>query len=480
MVTLRPDRRFAWSVGAHRRSRYFATGHAAMDVVIAELCSLAGGAAPRPPTMRRDAGARGPCRSQHRQPEHRPLRYRHDHAAPRAATRSPRSISTPSTSRRPCRPRSDVRTSPTPPSRSEQVARHAELVRWADTLVFVYPTWWAGPPAASRAGWSGCSCPASRSTSTERRTRSSPTCATSAPGRRHHAPTGPRGGAVRLVHDSGRRTSCGRCACCARRRCRTRWLALYSAGHRRPRPGGRPSGPGSSNGSHGCERPAVNVLAGLGPPAWPTATPPPCGPRRSAASRPRDTTSTWLDLDAEGFDSLAREECDGHAGPARAHRLPSRTAPTTSPPTPPGCAGADALVLVYPTWWGAQPAILKGWLDRVWVDGVAFTRRPSGAPDPTRAAQHPPPGRDHDARLVEVDQRRGGRAGQAPGAAAAASGCHPRVRTRWIALYGMDRLRRGRPAPASSTTGRAGDGRARNGSRVARGRLRPAGAAPRS
>ena len=47
MVTLRPDRRVAWSVGAHRRSRYFATGHAAMDVVIAELCSLAGGAAPR-------------------------------------------------------------------------------------------------------------------------------------------------------------------------------------------------------------------------------------------------------------------------------------------------------------------------------------------------------------------------------------------------------------------------------------------------
>jgi NAD(P)H dehydrogenase (quinone) len=33
---------------------------------------------------------------------------------------------------------------------------------------------------------------------------------------------------------------------------------------------------------------------------------------------------------------------------------------------------AEALLLVYPTWWYAMPAILKGWLDRVWVPGVAF------------------------------------------------------------------------------------------------------------
>ena len=31
-----------------------------------------------------------------------------------------------------------------------------------------------------------------------------------------------------------------------------------------------------------------------------------------------------------------------------------------------------ALVFVYPTWWSAQPAILKGWLERVMVPGVAF------------------------------------------------------------------------------------------------------------
>ena len=32
----------------------------------------------------------------------------------------------------------------------------------------------------------------------------------------------------------------------------------------------------------------------------------------------------------------------------------------------------DALVLVYPTWWGAQPAILKGWIDRVFMNEVAW------------------------------------------------------------------------------------------------------------
>jgi len=33
---------------------------------------------------------------------------------------------------------------------------------------------------------------------------------------------------------------------------------------------------------------------------------------------------------------------------------------------------ADTLVFVYPTWWSGLPAILKGWLDRVMVPGVAF------------------------------------------------------------------------------------------------------------
>jgi NAD(P)H dehydrogenase (quinone) len=33
---------------------------------------------------------------------------------------------------------------------------------------------------------------------------------------------------------------------------------------------------------------------------------------------------------------------------------------------------AEALVLIYPTWWFGMPAMLKGWFDRVWLPGVAF------------------------------------------------------------------------------------------------------------
>ena len=39
---------------------------------------------------------------------------------------------------------------------------------------------------------------------------------------------------------------------------------------------------------------------------------------------------------------------------------------------------ADALVFVYPTWWSSMPAILKGWLERVMVPGVAFVFNEQG------------------------------------------------------------------------------------------------------
>lgn len=33
---------------------------------------------------------------------------------------------------------------------------------------------------------------------------------------------------------------------------------------------------------------------------------------------------------------------------------------------------AQALVLLFPTWWFGFPAMLKGWFDRVWGPGVAY------------------------------------------------------------------------------------------------------------
>ena len=37
----------------------------------------------------------------------------------------------------------------------------------------------------------------------------------------------------------------------------------------------------------------------------------------------------------------------------------------------------DMLIFVYPTWWYGLPAILKGWVDRVFLPGIAF-HMPSG------------------------------------------------------------------------------------------------------
>ena len=39
---------------------------------------------------------------------------------------------------------------------------------------------------------------------------------------------------------------------------------------------------------------------------------------------------------------------------------------------------ADVLAFVYPTWWSGPPAMLKGWLERVLVPGVAFRFDDSG------------------------------------------------------------------------------------------------------
>lgn len=37
---------------------------------------------------------------------------------------------------------------------------------------------------------------------------------------------------------------------------------------------------------------------------------------------------------------------------------------------------ADAMVLVFPTWWFGLPAILKGWIDRSFLPGVAYDHAP--------------------------------------------------------------------------------------------------------
>jgi NAD(P)H dehydrogenase (quinone) len=70
------------------------------------------------------------------------------------------------------------------------------------------------------------------------------------------------------------------------------------------------------------------------------------------------------DLYAEGFvPELRAEEWSKH-------QLGPEARPDTAGPAK-RLRDADALVLVYPTWWGGLPGMLKGWIDRVWTIGVA-------------------------------------------------------------------------------------------------------------
>jgi putative NADPH-quinone reductase len=41
-------------------------------------------------------------------------------------------------------------------------------------------------------------------------------------------------------------------------------------------------------------------------------------------------------------------------------------------------AEADGYVVVHPNWWGQPPAVLKGWIDRVFRQGVAYEFSPQG------------------------------------------------------------------------------------------------------
>ena len=76
----------------------------------------------------------------------------------------------------------------------------------------------------------------------------------------------------------------------------------------------------------------------------------------------------FTDLYTEGFDP-------GFTASDHARHLDPGTDPSLT-------AKADdlqwchTLVLVYPTWWSGQPAMLKGWIDRVWVNGVAWNLPP--------------------------------------------------------------------------------------------------------
>jgi NAD(P)H dehydrogenase (quinone) len=99
---------------------------------------------------------------------------------------------------------------------------------------------------------------------------------------------------------------------------------------------------------------------------------------------------------------------------------------------------SEALVFVYPTWWAGPPAILKGWLERVLVPGVAFHLDP--LTNRVRADLR------HVRRLVGISTYGSSRlyvwALSDPGRRTIMRAlrvlCSRRCRRTWLALYGMD------------------------------------------
>ncbi|MEN9803691.1 MAG: hypothetical protein RIS41_538 [Actinomycetota bacterium] len=139
------------------------------------------------------------------------------------------------------------------------------------------------------------------------------------------------------------------------------------------------------------------------------------------------------DLYAEEFDSrLTLAEKRGHLDP-----------PETKPQLTrdfDDLRWCDTLVCVHPTWWGAQPAILKGWFDRTFANGVAFTLPPG--------AKNIRPALTNVRRIVTVTTHgspwRVNAIQGVPGRRIVDRGmravCHPLCRTSWIALYALDRV----------------------------------------
>jgi len=81
------------------------------------------------------------------------------------------------------------------------------------------------------------------------------------------------------------------------------------------------------------------------------------------------------DLYAQGFDPVMT------APERRAHNTPNPDLSVMAHHIE-RLRAADALVLCFPVWWYGMPAILKGYFDRVWINGVAFHLGAKGKIEP--------------------------------------------------------------------------------------------------
>lgn len=75
-----------------------------------------------------------------------------------------------------------------------------------------------------------------------------------------------------------------------------------------------------------------------------------------------------LDLYAEGFDPVLRPADEPDWEDREKRYSPEVHAHMDR------ILAADDIVIVFPVWWMAPPAVLKGWIDRVWNYGFAYGR----------------------------------------------------------------------------------------------------------
>ncbi|HYF56587.1 MAG TPA: NAD(P)H-dependent oxidoreductase, partial [Salinarimonas sp.] len=80
-----------------------------------------------------------------------------------------------------------------------------------------------------------------------------------------------------------------------------------------------------------------------------------------------------LDLHAMGFDPVMG------AQERRAYHMPGENERPVAEHLS-ALRWCEALIFVYPTWWYGPPAILKGWLDRVWIPHATFRMPEPGKP----------------------------------------------------------------------------------------------------
>lgn len=139
----------------------------------------------------------------------------------------------------------------------------------------------------------------------------------------------------------------------------------------------------------------------------------------------------FTDLYAEGFEpELSAEECRRHLEPGVDPSIQRHADDLT---------WCDTLVCIYPTWWSGQPAMLKGWFDRVLACGVAWE-----LPDGSNRLV---PRLRNVRRIIAITTHGSakyinmleGEAGKRTLTRSVRAMCHPLARTHWIALYDVDR-----------------------------------------